>query len=135
MTPGGGTPDGELAKAIDQDFGSLDGLKTKFLEQGEAHFGSGWVWLLEGPDGLKVQASHDAENHLGASSVTPLITCDLWEHAYYVDYRNDRSHYLNAWFDQVVDWKFAGHQSAAVRGEGQAWRYPDPEFARLSRQA
>jgi Fe-Mn family superoxide dismutase len=127
MTPTKSRPEGPLAQAIDQAFGSLGALKEEFADQGEAHFGSGWIWLLHGADGLLVKSTHDAANPLGGDRITPLIACDLWEHAYYVDYRNDRRRYLEAWFDALPDWGFAGHQLRAAAKDGQAWRHPAPD--------
>ena len=128
-------PQGELAELIGRAFGGLDALRAEFLKQGEAHFGSGWVWLLATPDGLSVRATHDGEDLLGEDKFTPLLTCDLWEHAYYLDYRNDRKAFLEAWFDALPDWSFAGHQLEAARGRGEAWRYPAPTAEPARRQA
>ncbi len=134
MTPGAKAPEGDLAREVDTAFGGLDGLKSKFVEEGVGHFGSGWVWLAAGPDGLSIRTTHDGDNPL-AEGATPLITCDLWEHAYYVDYRNDRKAFLDAWFDKLADWGFAGHQLKAARGQGQPWRYPAPDGEPARRQA
>jgi len=125
MTPDAHPLDGELAAQIAQAFGDVKGFKDKFVQEGEGHFGSGWVWLLATKEGLVVRSTHDGENPLGQDGATPLIACDLWEHAYYVDYRNDRKAYLGAWFDKVADWRFAADQLAAAKG-GEVWRYPAP---------
>ena len=136
MSPDKGAPDAALAQAIERNFGGVDKLKAKFVAEGGAHFGSGWVWLIAGPDGLQVVSTHDGENHLGQSEIVPLLVCDLWEHAYYVDYRNDRDAFLKAWFDAVPDWSFASHQFAAARGnDGGVWTYPAPEQSAERRQA
>ena len=126
MSPQAGAPSDDLASAIDQAFGGMAGLKTKFVEEGVGHFGSGWVWLTATDNGLRVDTTHDGDNHVGKRSVVPLITCDLWEHAYYVDYRNDREGYLKAWFGALPDWEFASKQFAAARGDGEPWRHPAP---------
>ncbi len=94
MSPARTDPAGALAQGVDRAFGGLEKLKTRFVETGAGHFGSGWVWLLAGPDGLQVAATHDGANHLDKPELVPLLVCDLWEHAYYVDYRNDREAYL-----------------------------------------
>ena len=124
MTPGGSKPDGDLDKAIADAFGGLDQLKAKFVEEGAGHFGSGWVWLIAEGGALKVISTHDGEDTLDRQGVVPLMACDLWEHAYYVDYRNDRKGFLEAWFDALPDWSFAGHQLQAANGSGQPWRFP-----------
>ncbi|MGZ3272198.1 MAG: superoxide dismutase [Caulobacteraceae bacterium] len=124
MTPGKSAPDGDLAQAISAAFGGLDGLKTKFCDEGAAHFGSGWVWLAADKSGaLSVVQSHDGENLL-TKDLTPLLVCDLWEHAYYVDYKNDRAAFLKAWFDALPNWAFAAKQLAAAKGQGAAWKHP-----------
>lgn len=136
MSPSKMRPSGVLAQAIDQAFGSLDGLKARFLEEGEGHFGSGWVWLLHTREGLTVASTHDAGNALVENGEVPLIACDVWEHAYYLDYHQDRKAYLQAWFDALPDWDFAGRQLQAAMGEGEAWRYPTPDASEpIRRQA
>jgi Fe-Mn family superoxide dismutase len=127
MAPKAGKPDGDLAAAIDGAFGDLGGLKTKFVEEGAGHFGSGWVWLLADKNGkLEVRSTHDAEDPVTHDGVTPLLVCDLWEHAYYLDHQNNRKGYLEAWFDALPNWSFAARQFAAARGQGGAWRHPAP---------
>ena len=124
MTPGGSKPQGDLDTAISGAFGGLDQLKEKFVTEGVGHFASGWVWLIADGEGLRVISTHDAGNTLDQTGVVPLLVCDLWEHAYYVDYQNDRKGFLEKWFDALPDWSFAAHQLAAARGEGQPWRFP-----------
>lgn len=124
MTPNKSAPAGDLANAIDAAFGGLDGLKTKFCDEGAAHFGSGWVWLAADESGaLSIVQTHDGENLL-TKDLTPLLVCDLWEHAYYVDYKNDRAAFLKAWFDALANWSFAAGQLAAAKGQGAAWTHP-----------
>jgi len=124
MTPDKGAPEGDLKAAIDSAFGGLDGLKTKFTEEGAAHFGSGWVWLAADASGaLSIVQTHDGENLL-TTGLTPLLVCDLWEHAYYVDYKNDRAAFLKAWFDALPNWGLAARQLAAAKGQGEAWKHP-----------
>ena len=135
MTPRKSAPSGALAEAIEKAFGGLDKLKAKFAAEGGAHFGSGWVWLAAEDRELKVLSTHDGEDLVGKQGLTPLITCDLWEHAYYVDYRHDRATFLSAWFDALPDWEFAAHQYAAACDRGEAWRHPGPEGEGLRRQA
>lgn len=129
MSPGRQTPQGELAGAVDKAFGGLGKLKEAFVKEGVGHFASGWVWLVAEGRTLKVISTHDAGDAAVVSSLTPLLVCDLWEHAYYLDYQNDRKGFLEAWFDAVPNWTFAAQQWAAALGEGQAWRYPAPADA------
>ena len=120
MTPDAKKPEGELAKAIDGAFGSLADLKTKFVAEGVGHFASGWVWIVSEGGALKVISTHDADTAL-VHGVTPILVCDLWEHAYYLDYKNLRKDFLEKWFDGVANWAFAAKQLA-----GDAYRYPAP---------
>jgi Fe-Mn family superoxide dismutase len=120
MTPNAAKPEGELAKAIDSAFGSLADLKTKFVTEGVGHFASGWVWIVSEGGALKVISTHDADTAL-VHGVTPLLVCDLWEHAYYLDYKNVRKEFLETWFDGVANWAFAAKQLA-----GDTYRYPAP---------
>ena len=124
MTPDKTAPSADLLAAITAAFGGLDGLKTKFVDEGFAHFGSGWVWLAADRSGaLSIVQTHDAENLL-TKDLVPLLVCDLWEHAYYVDYKNDRKAFLGAWFDALVTWSLAAGQFAAAKGQGQVWIHP-----------
>jgi Fe-Mn family superoxide dismutase len=130
------TPDGDLAKAIDTAFGGLEALKAKFVKEGAEHFGSGWVWLAADRSGaLHVRATHDADDTVAHPELTPLIVCDLWEHAYYLDHQNDRKGFLEAWFDRLPHWEFAAYQFAAAKGQGQPWTHPAPEADAEQNQA
>jgi Fe-Mn family superoxide dismutase len=136
MTADPGKPPSELGAAIAGAFGDLGGLKKKFVEEGVAHFGSGWVWLVSDKEGkLQVRSTHDADDTVTKEGLTPLIVCDLWEHAYYLDHQNDRKAFLEAWFDALPNWTFAARQYAAARGDGQAWRHPSPQASPPSKQA
>ena len=126
MSPTKQTPSGELKDAIGSAFGGLDKLKEAFVTGGVDQFGSGWVWLVADKAGaLKVSATHDADDTLVSGAGTPLIVCDLWEHAYYLDYQNERKGFLEAWFDALPNWKFATAQFAASKGSGKAWTFAD----------
>jgi len=105
MTADQSDPEGELAQAIDKSFGSFEKFKDKFSEVAAGQFGSGWGWLVQDDSGsLKVISTKDADNPI-TDNMTPLLTCDVWEHAYYIDYRNDRAKYIdNFW--SVVNWDF-----------------------------
>ena len=106
---GGGAPDGKLAEMIARDFGSFEQFVSQFNEKAVANFGSGWTWLVQQPDGkLAIVNTDDAETPL-TTDATPVLTCDVWEHAYYVDYRNARPKYLEA-FWQLVNWEHAARQ-------------------------
>lgn len=110
---GGGAPTGDVAKAIDKSFGSFDKFKEAFSAVAAGHFGSGWAWLVQAKDGsLKIEQTHDAGNPLRAGTGKPLLTCDVWEHAYYIDYRNARGDYINSWW-KLVNWDFANKNLAA----------------------
>ena len=130
MAPNAGKPTGDLAAAIDKAFGSLDAFKEAFVKEGVGHFASGWVWLAAEGDTLKVVSTHDADSVV-ASDATPLIVADLWEHAYYLDYQQDRAGFLGKWFDNLANWDFASTQYAA-RAEQGAYRFPAPEQAKAS---
>ncbi len=110
MSPdGGGEPTGALAEAINRDFGAFENFKEKFNEAAVGNFASGWTWLVQHTDGsLALLNTDDAETAL-TSDATPLLTCDVWEHAYYIDYRNARPKYLEAFWN-VVNWDFVGDQ-------------------------
>ena len=110
MSPdGGGKPKGELAAAIDKAFGSFTDFRTKFIETSVGNFASGWGWLVKKPDGsVGIVQTDDADTPIAHAEMgTPLFTCDVWEHAYYIDYRNARPKYLEAWFDELLNWEFA----------------------------
>ena len=107
MSPnGGGTPSGALAEAIDKAFGSFDAFKTEFQSAGASRFGSGWAWLCAQGGEVCVCSTANQDNPLmpGVScGKTPILGCDVWEHAYYLKYQNRRPDYLTAWWE-VVDW-------------------------------
>jgi len=103
---GGGEPEGEVAAAIKNSFGSYNGFMEKFTNSATTLFGSGWVWLIKNNDGsLAIESSSNAGTPI-KDGKKALITCDVWEHAYYIDYRNARAKYIEA-FWKIVNWKFA----------------------------
>jgi Fe-Mn family superoxide dismutase len=118
MTPGGGTPSGKLAEAITA-YGGLDKLKEDFNTKGAGQFGSGWAWVIADADGkLSITSTPNQDNPLMddvAVKGTPILGNDVWEHAYYLTYRNDRPGYLKAWWD-VVNWDEAGRIYDSVVG-------------------
>lgn len=100
-----GEPTGQLAEAINEYFGSLAAFKEKFSDDATSFFGSGWTWLVQNPDGkLEIVSTSNADNPL-TKGQKPLLTCDLWEHAYYIDYRNARASYVEKFWD-LVNWDF-----------------------------
>jgi len=102
---GGGTPSGALASAIDKAFGSFDGFKEKFSQTAITTFGSGWGWLVKNAaGGLELVSTSNAGCPLTAGQ-TPVLTCDVWEHAYYIDYRNARPKYVESFWN-LVNWDF-----------------------------
>jgi len=104
---GGGEPKGELAEAINKAFGSFDTFKDEFSKAAATLFGSGWAWLVKKDDGsLEIVKESNAGNPL-RSGVTPILTCDVWEHAYYLDKQNKRPDYI-ADFWKVIDWNIVG---------------------------
>ena len=109
----GGAPTGELAAAIDTAFGSFDEFKAKFSASAAGNFGSGWTWLVKNADGsLAIVNTSNADTPITDESITPLLTVDVWEHAYYVDYRNARPEYLKKFWD-IANWGFAAANCAA----------------------
>jgi Fe-Mn family superoxide dismutase len=103
MSPdGGGSPDGDLAAAIDEAFGGLDELKAQVNDAGVKRFGSGWTWLVHDGTGLAVMSTPNQDSPV-MEGKTPLLGIDVWEHAYYLNYQNRRPDYLAAWWD-VVNW-------------------------------
>jgi Fe-Mn family superoxide dismutase len=106
MSPsGGGKPSGEVADAINSAFGSYDDFRSKFTDAAKTQFGSGWAWLADSGSGLEIVKTANADLPLAHSSKA-LLTIDVWEHAYYIDYRNARPDYIDSWLDNVVNWDF-----------------------------
>ena len=109
LSPQGGSADGEILEAIKEQFRSLEQFEEEFTTAAANHFGSGWAWLVMDKNGkLAITTTHDADTPLHHGQV-PLLTCDVWEHAYYIDYRNKRPDYLKA-FLKVVNWHFVNAQ-------------------------
>ena len=105
LTPDRVRPTGMLGKAIDTTFGSLSNLRKQFTEAALARFGSGWTWLVKNDDGaLEIESTGNANNPLPEGKI-PLLVCDVWEHAYYIDYRHQRAEYLQAFWN-IVNWAF-----------------------------
>jgi Fe-Mn family superoxide dismutase len=112
------SPSDELASMIDAAFGSMDELKSQLEARGAGHFASGWVWLAEKDGKLSIEETHDGDT-LADSGFNPLLTIDVWEHAYYLDHMNARPAYLSAVVGGKLNWKFASENLA----RGETWVY------------
>ena len=106
ISPNGGKmPEGELLEKINRDFGSYDNFKVEFKQAATTQFGSGWAWLVEDKNGkLSVMKTGNADTPI-AHGYTPIITCDVWEHAYYLDYQNKRADFVDNFLNHLVKWK------------------------------
>jgi superoxide dismutase, Fe-Mn family len=111
----GQQPSGKLKALIEEGFGGTDALLTKLKEEAVGHFSNGWAWLVLNRDKLEVTSLHDADTPLVYDGMTPLLTLDLWEHAYYVDYRNERPRYAEEVLSRIVNWEFVARN---LDGEG-----------------
>ena len=115
MAPsGGGEPTGALAEAINARFGNLAGFREKFKAAALGQFGSGWTWLVRKGGALEIVSTGNAETPL-TDGLTPLLTLDVWEHAYYLDYQNKRDAYIDAYLDNLINWDFAAQNYDADR--------------------
>jgi Fe-Mn family superoxide dismutase len=113
--PTGQRPMGQLAELIDEGFGGSDALLAKLQEAAVGHFGSGWAWLVLDRGKLAVTALHDADTPVVYDGLKPLLTLDIWEHAYYIDYRNERPKYAEKLLGNIVNWEFVARN---LDGEG-----------------
>lgn len=116
LSPSGGSPSGDLAAAIDKEFGSLDGFKEKFSNAAATRFGSGWAWLCVKDGGLCVCSTPNQDNPImdvAECSGTPILGLDVWEHAYYLNYQNRRPDYIAAFFN-VINWDKVGELYSAA---------------------
>ena len=113
------TPSDELKSMIDDAFGSVDELKKQLKERGAGHFASGWVWLAEKDGKLSIEETHDGDT-LVDKGFNPLLTVDVWEHAYYLDHQNARPEYLDAVVGDKLNWRFASDNL----NRGTPWTYP-----------
>ena len=135
MTPDAASPPAIWPRRSTAAFGDLAGLKTE-VRRGRrrpVRLRLGLAGRRTPTGKLKVVTTHDADDTgRPTAGLIPLLVCDLWEHAYYLDHQNDRKGFLEAWFDALPNWEFAASQFAAARGQGQAWRYPAPRSGRSS---
>jgi Fe-Mn family superoxide dismutase len=111
---GGGKPAGDLLQRLERDFGGFDEFKEQFKEAAVGQFGSGWAWLVVEGGTLKVAKTANAVNPV-AQSQTALLACDVWEHAYYLDFQNRRPDFVLSFLDHLVNWEFAAKTLAAGR--------------------
>ena len=115
MSPnGGGEPGGQLLDAINEQFGDVAGFRDKFKSAALGQFGSGWVWLVRRADGLDIVTTGNADTPL-VHDALPLLTLDVWEHAYYLDYQNRRDAYIDAFLRELINWDFAVQNFEADR--------------------
>jgi len=119
LAPSETAPSDDLAAKIDEAFGSMDELKSQLKSRGAGHFASGWVWLAEKDGKLSIEESHDGDT-LADKDFNPLLTIDVWEHAYYLDHQNARPAYLDAVVDGKLNFAFASENLA----RGSTWTYP-----------
>lgn len=125
LSPAAIDPSGDLADRIDQSFGSYEELKKQLAERGAGHFASGWVWLAEKGGKLSIEETHDGDTLADSADALPLLTIDVWEHAYYLDHQNRRPDYLKAVIDRHLNWDFAAENLA----RGAVWKYPAQAMA------
>lgn len=112
----GQQPSGKLAEMIERDCGGVDALLTKLADESVNHFASGWGWLVLNGDKLEITSLHDADTPI-VHHMVPLFTVDVWEHAYYIDYRNDRAKFVNTVLKQIINWDFVAQN---LDGNGTA---------------
>jgi len=115
----GQKPDGRLAQMIDDSFGGTDQMLQKLQEEAVNHFASGWAWLVLDRDQLKITSLHDADTPIVHDGMLPLFTLDVWEHAYYIDYRNERPRFASSVLANIVNWDFVA-QNLDGGGEARA---------------
>ncbi|MES2444690.1 MAG: superoxide dismutase [Pseudomonadota bacterium] len=128
LSPEQQKPSGKLADMITESFGSADELVKKLIAESTNHFASGWGWLVLDGDALKIGSLHDADTPVVHEGMVPLLTIDVWEHAYYIDYRNARPKYLEAVTANLINWDFVA-QNLDGKGVGRADQEPVREAA------
>jgi superoxide dismutase, Fe-Mn family len=124
-------PTGKLAQLIDDGFGGVDPLLQKLGDEAVNHFSNGWAWLVLDRDQLKITSLHDADTPLVHDGMVPLVTLDVWEHAYYIDYRNERPKFVTSVLSNIVNWDFVaqnldGRGADRANQEGAEARTPEP---------
>ena len=119
----GQQPTGKLKELIDDGFGDTEALLKKLKEESVGHFSNGWAWLVLNRDKLEITSLHDADTPLVYDGMVPLLTLDLWEHAYYIDYRNERPRYAETVLSKIINWDFV---ASNLDGEGAARADQEP---------
>jgi Fe-Mn family superoxide dismutase len=125
-------PEGRLKALIEEEFGGKDALLKKLQAEAVGHFSNGWAWLVLNRDKLEVTSLHDADTPLVYDGMVPLLTLDLWEHAYYIDYRNERPRYAEAVLSKIINWDFVGRN---LDGEGASRADQEPAGTRETEMA
>lgn len=115
--PEGQTPTGRLAVMIEDEYGSVEAMLARLKEEAVGHFSNGWAWLVLNRDRLEILSLHDADTPVVRDGARPLLTLDVWEHAYYIDYRNDRGGFAEKVLANIVNWEFVAQN---LDGEGAA---------------
>jgi Fe-Mn family superoxide dismutase len=127
--PQGQKPDGKLAHLIDDAFGNADNMLAKLKEEAVNHFASGWAWLVLDRGSLRITSLHDADTPIVHEGMVPLFTLDVWEHAYYIDYRNERPKFADAVLSNIVNWQFVAEnldgQGFERANQGESARSPE----------
>ena len=131
LSPNKQQPSGKLAQLIDDGFGGVDPLLQKLGDEAVNHFSNGWAWLVLDRDQLKITSLHDADTPLVHDGMVPLFTLDVWEHAYYIDYRNERPKFVTSVLSNIVNWDFVaqnldGKGADRANQEGAEARTPEP---------
>ena len=124
----GQQPDGKLAHLIGDAFGGTDAMLKKLEEEAVNHFASGWAWLLLDRGSLRIASLHDADTPIAHDGMVPLFTLDVWEHAYYIDYRNERPKFASAVLENIVNWDFVAQNldgNGAERANQEGARSPE----------
>ena len=122
----GQQPQGKLKELIEEDFGGTEALLNALKEEAVGHFSNGWAWLVLNRDKLEITSLHDADTPLIHEGIVPLLTLDLWEHAYYIDYRNERPRYADEVLGRIINWDFVGRN---LDGEGGGRADQEPATA------
>jgi Fe-Mn family superoxide dismutase len=119
MSPKGGTPDGRIKEMVESEFGSIDAFEEQFRDAATGQFGSGWVWLVLEQGKLRIMSSSNADTPAGTDLV-PILTLDVWEHAYYLDYQNERKKFAETFLEHLINWNFANEKLEGAEGRKAA---------------
>jgi Fe-Mn family superoxide dismutase len=131
LSPEKEQPSGKLAQLIDEGFGGIDPMLQKLGDEAVNHFSNGWAWLVLDRDQLKITSLHDADTPLVHDGMVPLFTLDVWEHAYYIDYRNERPKFVTSVLSNIVNWDFVAQNldgKGADRANQEASTAKQPEL-------